>query len=36
MSKEFTKEDVIKNKKEAIKSLNQMLEFFINDSTGKH
>lgn len=34
MSKEFTKEDVIQNKKEAIKSLNKMLEYFINDPTG--
>lgn len=36
MSKEYTKEDVIQNKKKAIKSLNRMLEGFINDSTGKH
>lgn len=36
MSKEFSKDDVIQNKKEAIKSLNRMLEIFINDSTGKH
>lgn len=36
MSKEFAKEDVIQNKKEAIKSLNKLLEFFINDPTGKH
>ena len=36
MSKEFTKEDVIQNKKEAIKSLNKMLEFLINDPTGNH
>lgn len=36
MSKEFTKEDVIQNKKEAIKTLNKMLESFINDPTGKH
>ena len=36
MSKEFTKEDVILNKKEAIKSLNKMLEGFINDPTGNH
>lgn len=33
---DFIKEDVIKNKKSAIKSLNKMLEFFINDSSGKH
>lgn len=36
MAKEFTKDDVIQNKKEAIKSLNKMLEHFINDPTGKH
>lgn len=36
MSKEFTKDDVIQNKKEAIKSLNRMLEGFINDPTGNH
>ena len=36
MSKEFSKDDVIQNKKEAIKSLNRMLEIFINDSTGNH
>lgn len=36
MSKEYTKEDVILNKKEAIKSLNKMLEGFINDPTGEH
>lgn len=36
MSKEFTKEDVIQNKKEAIKCLNKMLESFINDSSGRH
>ena len=36
MSKEYTKEDVIRNKKEAIKSLNKMLESFINDPTGIH
>lgn len=35
MAKEFTKDDVIQNKKEAIKSLNKMLEYFINDPTGK-
>lgn len=32
----FTKEDVIQNKKSAIKSLNKMLEMFINDPSGKH
>lgn len=36
MSKELSKEDVIKNKKDAIKSLNKMLEYFINDPTGNH
>ena len=36
MAKEFTKDDVIFNKKEAIKSLNKMLEGFINDPTGNH
>ena len=36
LSKEFTKDDVIQNKKEAIKSLNKMLEGFINDPTGAH
>lgn len=36
MSKEFTKEDVIENKKEAIKALNKLLEYFINDKTKKH
>lgn len=30
MSKIFTREEVIQNKKEAIKSLNQMLEYLIN------
>ena len=36
MSSEYTKESVIQNKKEAIKSLNRMLEGFINDPTGTH
>ncbi len=36
MSKGFTKEDVIQNKKEAIKSLNNLLERYINDSSQKH
>ncbi len=36
MSKEFTKDDVIQNKKEAIKALNKMLESFINNPTGNH
>ena len=36
MSKPLDKETVIQNKKEAIKSLNAMLEFFINDPSAKH
>lgn len=36
MSKEFSKEDVIQNKKEAIKSLNKLLEVYINDSSITH
>jgi mRNA-degrading endonuclease toxin of MazEF toxin-antitoxin module len=36
MSKGFTKEDVIQNKKEAIKSLNKLLETYINDTSSKH
>ena len=36
MSKDFTKEDVILNKKEAIKSLNNLLELYINDPSAKH
>lgn len=36
MSIEFTKEDVIINKKDAIKSLNKLLEYYINDSSGQH
>lgn len=36
MKKELTKEDVIQNKKEAIKALNNMLELYINDSNDKH
>ncbi len=36
MSKQFDKNEVIQNKKEAIKSLNKMLEKFINDSTGNN
>lgn len=36
MSKEFTKENVIQNKKEAIKSLNKLLEQYINDSSTIH
>lgn len=36
MSKEFTKEEVIQNKKDAIRSLNKLLEIYINDPSGKH
>lgn len=36
MSKEFTKDEVIQNKKEAIRSLNRMLEIFINDPSERH
>lgn len=36
MSKDLTKEDVILNKKEAIKSLNKLLEYCINDPSAKH
>lgn len=36
MSIEITKENVILNKKEAIKSLNKLLEYYINDLSGKH
>ena len=36
MSKPFTKEDVIQNKKSAISTLNKQLEYYINDPTGKH
>lgn len=36
MGKEFTKEDVIMNKKDAIRSLNKLLEFYINDPSGQH
>lgn len=36
MSKEYTKDDVIQNKKEAIKSLNKLLESYINDKSDKH
>lgn len=36
MSTDFSKEDVIQNKKQAIKKLNLMLEGFINDPTGQH
>lgn len=36
MSKKFTKEEVIQNKKEAIKSLNKMLEYLINDKSMRH
>lgn len=36
MSKKLDKEDVIKNKKEAIKKLNALLEKYINDPSGDH
>lgn len=36
MSKEFTKEDIIKHKKESIKALNRLLEGYINEPSGKH
>lgn len=36
MSKEFTKEDVIQNKKSAIRLLNNLLEGLINDSSEQH
>lgn len=36
MSKDFTKEDVIQNKKSAIKSLNKFLEGLINSPNDKH
>lgn len=36
MGKQFTKEDVILNKKEALKSLNKLLESYINDTSGNH
>lgn len=36
MSKEYTKEEIIQNKKDAIKALNKMLECFINDPSEKH
>lgn len=35
LAKDFTKEDVIQNKKAAIKTLNRLLEGYINDPTGK-
>jgi mRNA-degrading endonuclease toxin of MazEF toxin-antitoxin module len=35
VSAKFSKEDVIQNKKQAIKDLNHMLEGFINDPTGQ-
>lgn len=34
MSRPITKEDIIQNKKQSIKELNNMLEGFINDPTG--
>lgn len=36
MSKELIKEEVIQNKKQSIKALNTMLEYFINDPSGKY
>ena len=36
MAKSFTKEEVIQNKKEAIKALNKMLEHLINDTSDRH
>ena len=36
MSKPFTKEDVIQNKKSAICALNKQLEYYINDPSGNH
>lgn len=36
MAKNFTKEEVIQNKKEAIKSLNKLLEHYINDPSMKY
>lgn len=36
MSKELTKESVIQHKKQSIKSINQLLEHYINSSNPKH
>lgn len=36
MSKEFTKEEVIQNKKDAIRKLNKLLEYYINNPSEKH
>ncbi len=36
MAKEFTKEDVIQQKKISIRALNNLLEKYINDSSEKH
>lgn len=36
MSKPLTKEEVIQRKKKSIKALNDLLEQYINDSSGKH
>lgn len=36
MSKEFTKEEVIQNKKDAIRRLNKLLEYYINNPSEKH
>ena len=36
LSRPFTKEDVIQNKKSAIRALNKQLEYYINDPSGNH
>jgi len=36
MSKELTKENVIQNKKDAIKCINKLLEGYINDPSRMH
>lgn len=36
LSKEFTKEEVIQNKKDAIRKLNKLLEYYINNPSEKH
>ena len=36
LSKDYTKEDVIQNKKQAIRILNKLLESLINDSSEQH
>lgn len=35
MSKELTKDNVIRHKKQAIKQLNNLLEMYINNPDGK-